>query len=750
MKKIYLFLSAAVLSLMGFFTACEDVPAPYGIQDEDFENVPGNEGVLLEESFAANLGRFQNFTTSGEGAWKIDFGTAKATGWDGQANTAGTYYLVSPEVSLADQTEVHLSYEYILAYKSRFPNGDKLFITDKFDSSNADQNWTEITVNHLEADRKDDGKVDWKSFKTIDVQIPEEFLGKNIRFAFCHECNEKGSTTMEIKNVKLAVGKAAGGEDKPQPEVGVKELPYGEAFSKETGLGAFISYTTNGTGAWVADGRGFAKASGFTAPGQPAIPGTYYLVSPEISLVGKTEVHAVYEYIAFRSIADENQKFMINPAFDEKNPEAGWVELKADHVSVTQWTDWKKADIQIPAEYMGKNVRVAFYYNCNEQASTFEVKNFNVAEGKAEGGEVTPQPEGGVQKLPYGEAFSSSFGLFKNYTSEGAGEWIIDFSTAKASGYNSAAQTNVAGVYYLVSPEITLAGQTEAHLSFDYILAYSDKFADGDKLFITDKFNEAAPAEGWTELPITLNEPNKTAEGKIDWKSFHKADVQVPAEYMGKTVRVAFYHKCDENGSTTWEVKNFSIAAGKIGEGGNEGGNEGDNEGDNTPDTGDVEASNGDFETWVDGLPNNWKTESSAGNANLTQSTDAHGGKYSVLVKGEKGNKRLGYKELDLKKGTYTMKAYIKSATEKGGHASFCYVDIPASGSLSGSNYHYGDFINDIPGEWTEYTQVIEIPADGKYSLVLATIKPKGGSESFDILVDDFTVTDANGNFIIK
>jgi hypothetical protein len=27
---------------------------------------------------------------------------------------------------------------------------------------------------------------------------------------------------------------------------------------------------------------------------------------------------------------------------------------------------------------------------------------------------------------------------------------------------------------------------------------------------------------------------------------------------------------------------------------------------------------NGDFETWVDGLPNNWKTASTAGNATLS------------------------------------------------------------------------------------------------------------------------------------
>lgn len=61
---------------------------------------------------------------------------------------------------------------------------------------------------------------------------------------------------------------------------------------------------------------------------------------------------------------------------------------------------------------------------------------------------------------------------------------------------------------------------------------------------------------------------------------------------------------------------------------------EGGSETPDTPSTGDTTTPNGDFETWVDGKPNNWKTASTACNATLTQSTDAHNGKYSVKVGG--------------------------------------------------------------------------------------------------------------------
>lgn len=60
---------------------------------------------------------------------------------------------------------------------------------------------------------------------------------------------------------------------------------------------------------------------------------------------------------------------------------------------------------------------------------------------------------------------------------------------------------------------------------------------------------------------------------------------------------------------------------------------EGGSEKPDTPSTGDTTTPNGNFETWVDGKPNNWKTASTAGNASVAQSTDAHSGKYSVKVR---------------------------------------------------------------------------------------------------------------------
>lgn len=153
-------------------------------------------------------------------------------------------------------------------------------------------------------------------------------------------------------------------------------------------------------------------------------------------------------------------------------------------------------------------------------------------------------------------------------------------------------------------------------------------------------------------------------------------------------------------------------------------------------DTGDTNAANGDFENWTSGQPNNWKTTSTAGNATLSQSTDAHGGKYSVKVAGTTtANKRLGYKEMTLKAGEYTMTFYVKAATSTGG--SVCPGYVPVTDGKVG-NYIYGKYVNDLTNKtWVKVTYKFTIAEEGTYSLVIMNSKKVGG----DVLIDDFTLT---------
>ena len=145
---------------------------------------------------------------------------------------------------------------------------------------------------------------------------------------------------------------------------------------------------------------------------------------------------------------------------------------------------------------------------------------------------------------------------------------------------------------------------------------------------------------------------------------------------------------------------------------------------------------NGGFETWTDGKPTNWKTASTAGNATLSQSEDAHSGKYSVKVGGSaSANKRLGYKEITLKAGEYKVKFYAKAVTEKG--ASVRPGIVPVTDGKAG-DYIYGEYVNELKNtEWKLVEQTLKAAEDGTYCFVIMNSGKPGG----DILIDDFTVT---------
>lgn len=163
---------------------------------------------------------------------------------------------------------------------------------------------------------------------------------------------------------------------------------------------------------------------------------------------------------------------------------------------------------------------------------------------------------------------------------------------------------------------------------------------------------------------------------------------------------------------------------------------EGGSEKPDTPSTGDTTTPNGNFESWVDGKPNNWKTASTAGNASVAQSTDAHSGKYSVKVGGStSANKRLGYKEMELKAGTYKIKYYVKAATATGASVQSGFVPV-TEGKVG--DYKYSGYINNISNtEWTLVEQELVIPSDGTYCIVIMNSKKPGG----DVLIDDLTLT---------
>jgi len=344
------------------------------------------------------------------------------------------------------------------------------------------------------------------------------------------------------------------------------------------------------------------------------------------------------------------------------------------------------------------------------------------------GGEVTPPAEGTY----ISETFSSSFGSFTAKTVKGT-PWVLDsYGYAKATGYDNASKTTTPSASYLVSNAVNMSASKEATVTFDYVLRYVTTSAgeaiDGiaNKVLVTDNYTGDPTTTNWTDITGTLTEVR-------DWTTWTKFTAAVPSNIIGKSnVVFALYYECNTS-SGTWEVKNLTVKEGKE-EGGSTGGD----------DTGDPTAPNGDFEAWAGGQPVNWKSASTASNATLSQSTDAHSGKYSVKVTGAEQNKRLSYKELTLQPGDYTMTFYTKAAGSNSGSCRPGYA-IVVDGKISGGDsYKYGDYTNDISSSWILVKHTFTITEEGTYCVLVMNAKNKG-----DLLIDDFKLV-SGSTVIIK
>lgn len=338
-----------------------------------------------------------------------------------------------------------------------------------------------------------------------------------------------------------------------------------------------------------------------------------------------------------------------------------------------------------------------------------------------EGGTTTPDtPADGY----INETFSKSFGTFTLKTIKGT-PWIIDsYGYAKATGYENVSKVTTPSESYLVSKAIDLSTSKGATLKFSYILRYATFNGvptEGVKnqVLITDNYTGDPTTTKWTDITGTLTEGT-------DWKTWSTYTYDLTPYKGKKDIVIALHYACEAK-SGTWQIKELTVK---------EGAPTVKPDTPDTPSTGDTTTPNGNFETWVDGKPNNWKTASSAGNASLAQSTDAHSGKYSVKVGGStSANKRLGYKEMDLKAGTYKIKYYVKAATATGASVQSGFVPV-TEGKVG--DYKYSGYINNISNtEWTLVEQELVIPSDGTYCIVIMNSKKPGG----DVLIDDLTLT---------
>ncbi len=156
---------------------------------------------------------------------------------------------------------------------------------------------------------------------------------------------------------------------------------------------------------------------------------------------------------------------------------------------------------------------------------------------------------------------------------------------------------------------------------------------------------------------------------------------------------------------------------------------------------------NASFENWTDGKPDHWTTASSAGNVTYTQSDDAHTGKSAIQLTLASKNKRLGYQETILKAGTYTFTFWAKSADGNVTATRAGYVDVDDNNNVNSNGYKYGEYINDIQGEWVKVEHTFKLEADTRVALLIM-MPQKSKKTTASLIVDDASLTTEDGGII--
>ncbi|MBQ3243763.1 MAG: carbohydrate binding domain-containing protein [Bacteroidaceae bacterium] len=522
------------------------------------------------------------------------------------------------------------------------------------------------------------------------------------------------------------------------PVNGGKGVYINETFASD--FGVFTPIETVGETPWIIDYK-TAKATSYVDGTNKAA--TSWLISAPVDFTEETEAYAAFEYIIRYSESGKvaaNHQLLISADYAGDPTAATWTDLPYGAVEGADWVTFYKANVAVPAEFLGKSgVVFALRYTATTKASTWEVKNFKVAHGTAAEPEEPETPEGAY----ISETFATSFGAFTTHQTVGNYPWIIDYSTAKATSYvdtdgDGKADTNMEATSWLVSPTIDLTNETEAYVAFEYIIRYAEsgKVADNHQLLICNDFSGDVATASWVNIPYGA------VEG-ADWNTFYKANVAVPADFLGKsTVTFALRYNATTKAGT-WEVKNFVVAHGAA-----TGETPEEPETPDTPDTpvvpsGENMLTNGSFEDWNGSAAVAWAGPAGH-NATVSQSTDARTGNYSIAVAGvANSNKRLASQSYVLAAGTYTFSIYFKANGADAGLCRIGYVPIENGQAVSSKYTYETAAASAAPAEWTARVYEFTLTEQTEVAFVIMNNKAGNGAS---FLVDDASLTTTDGS----
>ena len=332
---------------------------------------------------------------------------------------------------------------------------------------------------------------------------------------------------------------------------GDADLPYYQDFTSS--FGTYTTYDVSGSQSWEID-YNTAKMTGYANSTNYA--NEDWLISKRFSLENVMEVNMTMTYIVryFNNVNDDITVWVSSDYTSGDPTQANWTRVPATWTEGSDWYNFASTTLDI-SEFVGQKVCVAVRYLSNDtKAGTIEVQSILIQEGSGPTPPPGPGTGGEVQTMPYCQSFASEFGTYMTYDVMGSESWMIDYSTAKMTGY-------VGGSYYanedwLISSPVAITGVNDAKMTVSYIGRYFNNINEEVTVWASTNYEWGSdPTTAmWTQLATNLVEGN-------NWNNFLTAEISL-TEFVGQTVTVAVKYTSTDSKAGTMEIQSICIEEG--------------------------------------------------------------------------------------------------------------------------------------------------------------------------------------------
>jgi endonuclease/exonuclease/phosphatase family metal-dependent hydrolase len=158
------------------------------------------ENSTYSETFSTGLGEFTPYSVNGSQAWnwRPVYG-ACVSGYESTINYANEDWIISPVFDLSDKSSASLAFNHALNFclnESDKINNQTLWISSNYTlGSPANATWTQLTIPIMPVGNN------WNYVNSGNIEIPNQMLQKNVRFAFKYLSTSTIAGTWEIKDL---------------------------------------------------------------------------------------------------------------------------------------------------------------------------------------------------------------------------------------------------------------------------------------------------------------------------------------------------------------------------------------------------------------------------------------------------------------------------------------------------------------------------------------------------------------------